>query len=248
MEKAGILQEEAGDHIRIIVAEGIAEMAGDRYRSYPLVPRPDKVPIRRDLYPHPCVLATPASTESVKKEKKKNGSEAIGAPTNASSSAKTATTMSTSRGASRRVSAWAAGVVNASSGSDSPENSIVFETRLAANASRWDAILNQPINLSGSAPYSSYTLFGRKIEKRAVSPNPTEDTSTDPPPTTGTAISDGIAGIIKVDGKEIDEIFDTPAHAAASPKSTVAPAPQTTADPKTTGSNDIGDWLIDLST
>lgn len=221
MEKAGLLQEEAGDHIRIIVAEGIAEMAGDRYRSYPSVPRPDKVPIRRDMIPHPCVLATPARPNHVKKK----GTEHVGVRKNTSSSTNTSTT-TTSRGAAgatRRVSAWAAGVANASSISASPEKSIVFEsvlpldyasmaadqltvltrTRLAANASRWDAILDQPIRLTGSAPYSSYTLSGRKTEKRAVSPSPTDDAYTKSPVTTEAATVDATAGIIDVDGNEM---------------------------------------------
>lgn len=122
MEKAGLLQATAGDHIRVIAAEGIADHFGDRYRSYPLVPRPDNVPIRRDLIPAPCVLGIPPKTKPFKKKV----TEPVAAVTRTSSPGRTSAT-NTSRGTTRRVSAWVAGLANASSASTSPEKSITYE-------------------------------------------------------------------------------------------------------------------------
>lgn len=123
MEKADLLRETAGDHIRVIVAEGIAQSFGDRYRVYPSAPRPDKLPIRRDSVPNPCVLAVKAATN-----KKTNSSKVAGLDTatnDTSSPSKTAGT--TSRGETGKISAWAAGVANASPASSSPEKSITYE-------------------------------------------------------------------------------------------------------------------------
>lgn len=124
MERSGLLQEKAGDHIRVIAAEGIADHFGDRYRSYPLVPRPYNVPIRRNVVPDPCVLV--AKSDRTMHVKKKKGVEPVAAKTSVSSSTKTITS-TPGHGATRRVSAWAASVANASSASTSPEKSIVYE-------------------------------------------------------------------------------------------------------------------------
>ncbi|KAJ4386669.1 hypothetical protein N0V93_009567 [Gnomoniopsis smithogilvyi] len=199
--------------------------------------RPDNVPIRRDEVLGPCVLDTPVN----KKHSKKEGIESVAAKTRMSSAAKTVTA-STSHGPNRRVTAWAAGVANASSASTSPEKSIAFETLLAANVSRWDAVLDQPVKLSNHPPHSSFALSGWTIAKRAVSPIQSENASTNLLATAEAGFVDATTSIINdVEGSDILYARVT------SPTDTISPALEATTDRKTSDTQDTEDWLIDLS-
>lgn len=58
LERSGLLREAAGDEVRVIVAEDIAEHFGEHYRTFPSAFRQGGLEIRRDCVPKPCVLQT----------------------------------------------------------------------------------------------------------------------------------------------------------------------------------------------
>ncbi|CAN8100569.1 unnamed protein product [Discula destructiva] len=188
LEGAGLLQAAAADHIRIIVAEGIADSFGERYRTYPSAPRLTAVPIRRDAPVAKCPLATLTRHEPKEivhgSEKGQNKAkvynkndwkkvskqqQSVGVQRQAQdevqpeSSDKTTATSSPAK----RVSAWMTGVHNASRSTASSKKSMDQNARLAANASLWQEILDGPIQSPG---------YKASVNSRSTSPVKGSDT------------------------------------------------------------------------